>query len=58
MHSDGISNRWSLSGHDDLWSRHPAVIAAVLHRDHTRGRDDSTVVVIRRSSPGANGGAR
>ena len=58
MHSDGISNRWSLSGHDGLWSRHPAVIAAVLHRDHTRGRDDSTVVVIRRSSPGANGGAR
>jgi len=58
MHSDGISNRWTMSGHDGLRSRHPAVIAAVLHRDHTRGRDDSTVVVIRRSSAAAGGSSR
>jgi len=58
MHSDGISHRWTVNGHDGLQSRHPAVIAAVLHRDHTRGRDDSTVVVIRRSSAAAAGGSR
>jgi serine phosphatase RsbU (regulator of sigma subunit) len=58
MHSDGISHRWTVNGHDGLQSRHPAVIAAVLHRDHTRGRDDSTVVVIRRSSAAAGGGSR
>ena len=39
----------SLSGadRDDLIQHDPAVIAAVLHRDHARDRDDATVVVIR-----------
>ena len=27
--------------------RHPAIIAAVLARDYTRGRDDVTVVAVR-----------
>jgi hypothetical protein len=26
--------------------RHPALIAAVLHRDYCRGRDDVTVMVM------------
>ena len=50
MHSDGMSARWALSGYDGLHARHPAIVAAVLHRDHTRGRDDSTIIVIRRST--------
>jgi hypothetical protein len=45
MHSDGLSARWNLDDHPGLRQRHPAVIAATLHRDHSRGRDDSTVVV-------------
>jgi anti-sigma regulatory factor (Ser/Thr protein kinase) len=45
MHSDGLSARWDLDEHPGLRQRHPAVIAATLHRDHARGRDDSTVVV-------------
>jgi len=45
MHSDGMSARWSLSTYPGLFSRHAAVIAGVLYRDHARPRDDVTVVV-------------
>jgi len=48
MHSDGLTNRWSLSAYRGLASRHPAVIAGVLHRDCLRGRDDATVVVVKK----------
>ena len=47
MASDGLQTRWSLGDHPGLAARDPAVIAAVLHRDHTRGRDDATVVVAK-----------
>lgn len=51
MHSDGLSSRWSLALYGELVTRHPAVIAAVLYRDVSRGgRDDATVVVARRSA--------
>jgi anti-sigma regulatory factor (Ser/Thr protein kinase) len=46
MHSDGVSARWELKKNADLLSRHPAVIAGVIYRDHARGRDDATVVVV------------
>lgn len=47
MHSDGLSARWNLDDHPGLRHRHPAIIAATLYRDHTRGRDDATVVVVK-----------
>jgi anti-sigma regulatory factor (Ser/Thr protein kinase) len=46
MHSDGISARWDLAGRAGLLQRHPAIIAAVLYRDHGRSRDDSTALVV------------
>ncbi|HEV2702954.1 MAG TPA: ATP-binding protein [Steroidobacteraceae bacterium] len=46
MHSDGLSARWDLRKDEVLRQRHPAVIAAVLYRDHARARDDATVVVL------------
>jgi anti-sigma regulatory factor (Ser/Thr protein kinase) len=46
MHSDGVSARWVLRDKPELLTRHPAIIAAVLYRDHGRNRDDSTVVVV------------
>lgn len=46
MHSDGLQTRWSLADRPGLASCHPAIIAAVLHRDFLRGRDDATVVVM------------
>ena len=45
MHSDGMSARWSLATYPGLFQRHSAVIAGVLYRDCSRGRDDATVVV-------------
>jgi len=47
MHSDGLTARWSLAAHPQLATRHAAVIAAVLYRDHSRRRDDATVLVAR-----------
>ncbi|WP_028693976.1 ATP-binding protein [Pseudomonas cremoricolorata] len=46
MYSDGLQSRWNLHNYPGLVHRHPAVIAAVLHRDFCRGRDDVTVLVI------------
>jgi len=46
MHSDGLSARWDLKNRPNLLHCHPAVIAGVLYRDHARGRDDATVVVV------------
>lgn len=45
--SDGIDTRWDPAAHPGLLRRHPAVLAAVIHRDHTRGTDDATVLVVK-----------
>ncbi len=47
LHSDGIMTRWRLDAYPGLLSRHPALVAGVLHRDFLRGRDDATVLVVR-----------
>jgi len=49
MQSDGVSASWNASAYPGLLQRDPAVIAAVLFRDHCRGNDDATVVVARAS---------
>jgi anti-sigma regulatory factor (Ser/Thr protein kinase) len=46
MYSDGLQSRWNLADYPGLINRHPALIAAVLHRDFCRGRDDVTVLVV------------
>jgi anti-sigma regulatory factor (Ser/Thr protein kinase) len=46
MHSDGITGRWDLKHRADLLACHPALIAGIIYRDHVRGRDDATVVVV------------
>jgi anti-sigma regulatory factor (Ser/Thr protein kinase) len=51
--SDGISTHWSLDAHRGLAVRHPSLIAAVVYRDHRRGRDDATVVAIKRKGGAA-----
>jgi anti-sigma regulatory factor (Ser/Thr protein kinase) len=48
MHSDGISTKWALENYPALEKCHSSVIAAVIHRDFTRGRDDATIVVFKR----------
>jgi anti-sigma regulatory factor (Ser/Thr protein kinase) len=47
MCSDGIATQWSLDSYPGLRQRDPTLIAGVLYRDHARGRDDATVVVVR-----------
>jgi len=47
LHSDGLAGHWTLADHPGLMAKHPAVIAGLLYRDHSRGRDDVTVVVIK-----------
>lgn len=46
MYSDGLQSRWNLRDYPGLVFRHPAVIATLLHRDYSRGRDDVTVLVV------------
>jgi anti-sigma regulatory factor (Ser/Thr protein kinase) len=47
MHSDGISARWNLDRYPGIWNKPPSMIAALLHRDFSRGRDDATVLVAK-----------
>ena len=47
MYSDGLGTHWKLDDYPGLRNRHPALVAAVLYRDHARGRDDVTVLVAR-----------
>jgi len=48
MHSDGLATQWNLDQYPSLAGRHPSLIAGVLYRDFTRGRDDVAVVVAKK----------
>ncbi|MES2938670.1 MAG: SpoIIE family protein phosphatase [Pseudomonadota bacterium] len=48
VHSDGIESRWRPELLHPVLGRDPVLAAALLMRDHCRGRDDATVVVLRR----------
>jgi hypothetical protein len=52
MHSDGMATHWSLGKYPGLGPRHAGVVAAVLYRDLARGRDDVTVLVVRKRGGG------
>lgn len=47
MHSDGIATHWDLAAYPGIETRHPAFVSAALFRDHSRGRDDLTVLAMR-----------
>ena len=49
LHSDGLTTRWNLNDTPGLLQCEPAVMAGWLLREHARGRDDATVVVLRRA---------
>lgn len=51
MHSDGIATQWELASYPGLIDCVPAIIAAVLLRDHARVRDDAAVLVLRVVKP-------
>ena len=47
MHSDGLATHWSLRDDPELFDQPAGIIAALLYRDHQRGRDDASVVVVK-----------
>jgi anti-sigma regulatory factor (Ser/Thr protein kinase) len=49
LQSDGVSANWNAALYPGLMQHEPALIAAVLYRDHGRGTDDATVVVAKAS---------
>ena len=53
FYSDGLATHWQLADYPGLAGRHPGVIAGVLYRDHERGRDDVTVLVVRNGGEAA-----
>lgn len=48
FYSDGLQSRWPPEAIVPLLGHDPSLAAAVLVRDYGRGRDDVTVVVVRR----------
>ncbi|HEX8619515.1 MAG TPA: ATP-binding SpoIIE family protein phosphatase [Thermoanaerobaculia bacterium] len=49
LQSDGVSSSWNAANYPGLLQHEPALIAAVIYRDHCRGTDDATVVVAKAS---------
>ena len=47
LHSDGLTSRWDLDRYPGIWTKHPSLISAMLHRDFWRRRDDVTVLVAK-----------
>jgi hypothetical protein len=45
MYSDGLASSWSPEGHPGVFGLDPTLIAGILYRDQSRGRDDASVVV-------------
>lgn len=50
LHDDGLSWPWALEGYPGLLACHPAIVAAVLHRDYCRQAGQGCVLVCRRSA--------
>jgi anti-sigma regulatory factor (Ser/Thr protein kinase) len=47
MCSDGLKSRLAIGDYPGLLAHDPATVAATLWRDHARGKDDATSVVLR-----------
>lgn len=45
LNSDGLHTNWSIERYRSLQSVHPVLLAGVLYRDFSRGRDDVSVLV-------------
>jgi anti-sigma regulatory factor (Ser/Thr protein kinase) len=49
LHSDGLQSQWGLERYPGITRHSPSMVAGVLYRDYTRGRDDVTVMAVRQS---------
>jgi hypothetical protein len=50
LHSDGLTERWTLDDYPGIATHAPVIIAATLLRDAARRRDDAAVLVARAAS--------
>jgi anti-sigma regulatory factor (Ser/Thr protein kinase) len=50
MNSDGLVTNWRLNQYPGLMQKDPALIAAVLYRDFSRGRDDVAILAVKEAS--------
>ena len=48
LHSDGLTTHWKLEDFPGLASRSASIIAGQMFKSFKRGKDDATVIVIRR----------
>ncbi|MBI2393428.1 MAG: SpoIIE family protein phosphatase [Deltaproteobacteria bacterium] len=51
FHTDGVSSTWVRARYPGVQQHHPAIFAGLIFRDHCRGRDDATVLVVRERRP-------
>ncbi len=51
LHSDGIGSRWKLGNHRGIAFKHPSIIASLIFRDHQRGTDDASILVLKADLP-------
>jgi anti-sigma regulatory factor (Ser/Thr protein kinase) len=47
MYSDGLITHWDLDKYPGILAKSSHIIAGILYRDYERGRDDTTVLVIK-----------
>jgi hypothetical protein len=52
MHSDGLTERWSLDDLPGILAAAPVVMSAAVLRAAGVRRDDASVLVVRREDPG------
>jgi anti-sigma regulatory factor (Ser/Thr protein kinase) len=48
LHSDGLTTHWKLDDFPGLLNRSAGIIAAMMYKHFKRGKDDATVLVLRR----------
>lgn len=53
IHSDGLTSRLDITKYMHIQKHDPAILAACLYRDFSRGNDDATIIISKH--PGTNG---
>lgn len=48
LFSDGLISHWDIDAYPGILSKPVSILAALLYRDFARGRDDASVIVMRR----------
>ena len=52
LYTDGVRSQWRIDSYPGVLQHDPAVLCALLNRDYSRGRDDTTIVACRAGMAG------